>query len=164
MDRSGEQLSVSELDALLILLIIILISQRTEWDLPTLENWLSGRDWTPALIAEWQEFYHNAPRVSFSGWADDFVIEVLPRIPEYEDLELPKCEREAFTNTSTTISPEPTPSKRHPSIVDHGKQRHGGSQQHWCYYNDGEQRYSECQQHQCHYDDGEQRYSQCQQY
>ena len=54
-------------------------------------NWLVKRKWTAEMANEWQKFYHEAPRMFFSGRSSDFHIETIAKIPQYEDLKAETC-------------------------------------------------------------------------
>ena len=60
---------------------------------------MKGRQWTPAQIAEWQQFYRESPRFSFGGRTNDFSWITLPSIPKYADLNVTRCGKQLDDST-----------------------------------------------------------------
>jgi hypothetical protein len=61
------------------------------------------RKWTPELSKQWQEYYHNAPRLSIYSRDGEYHNEYLPILPKYKDLEPVPCGKQATANNSTGI-------------------------------------------------------------
>ncbi len=64
------------------------------------QSWLLGLTWTPESIIEWQKFYNTASRGLGFGRTDNFGQELLPQLPEYEDLKPPECTRIIMSSAS----------------------------------------------------------------
>ncbi|CAF2888506.1 unnamed protein product, partial [Rotaria sp. Silwood2] len=63
------------------------------FDYAKLGKWLKELKWTPELVVQWQKLYNEAPRSVVVGQADNFTLINLTKIPEYEDLKIPKCKK-----------------------------------------------------------------------
>jgi len=59
------------------------------------------RKWTPELSKQWQEYYHNAPRLNIYSKDGEYHSEDLQILPKYKDLEPVPCEKQAFPKNST---------------------------------------------------------------
>jgi hypothetical protein len=66
-------------------------------------QWLLDRKWTPELSQQWQEYYHNAPRISYYNRGGQYLDEELGILPKYKDLEPVKCGKQIIQNNSTSI-------------------------------------------------------------
>src|ERR1700722_10305504 len=68
-----------------------------------LKKWLRNLEWTPESALKWQEFYNNASRYVIYG-TDGRQVEILPRLPKYEDLEPTQCNKQQIgTNNSVPM-------------------------------------------------------------
>jgi hypothetical protein len=57
--------------------------------------------WTPELGVQWQKFYNNASRLLYYGRAQHFEPEIMPNLPQYEDLKSVECTTKQRGNTVT---------------------------------------------------------------
>lgn len=56
-------------------------------------SWLARVAWTPQLVAEWQKFFNDAPRLVAGGVAGNMTYVSLPGPPPYEDRIPQPCAR-----------------------------------------------------------------------
>ena len=75
---------------------------------------MRGRLWTPAQIAEWQQFYRESPRFSFGGRSNGFSWTMLPSLPKYADLNITRCGKQLYDSIL-----DPSPGKSGAGDVSH---------------------------------------------
>jgi hypothetical protein len=76
---------------------------RLPFDYVQAREWLLDRKWTPELSQQWQEYYHNASRMSYYNRGGQFQMEDLGILPKYKDLEPVKCGKQTIPNNSIII-------------------------------------------------------------
>ena len=64
---------------------------------------MTSVSWTPELAVQWQHFYNNAPRISLYGRSVYFNYTILPKIPDYVDLNQTNCTMQSQSNTTNNL-------------------------------------------------------------
>lgn len=82
--------------------LFTVIFNRPLTDISQLKNWLLDIKWTPKLAVEWQQFYNDASRIVALS-TETQTYEILPKIPEYEDLKQEQCIRGMFDVNSSSL-------------------------------------------------------------
>lgn len=66
---------------------------RPQFNFTAFQSWIVGLKWNPEAIAQWQDFYNDAPRWMHYGQSGNLTFEALPHLPAFEDLKPPPCKR-----------------------------------------------------------------------
>jgi hypothetical protein len=80
--------------------LFIYLINRSKFDFEHAKEWLLDIKWTPELVAQWQEYYNTAPRLSLFIRGGHFESEPLGILPKYQDLKPAFCANKPTGNAA----------------------------------------------------------------
>ncbi|CAF3496935.1 unnamed protein product [Rotaria sp. Silwood2] len=68
-----------------------MMNSSSAFDYKKTEQWLLDLKWTPALAAQWQKLFNDAPHLSLFARNGQYEDELVDHSTKYEDLKPTKC-------------------------------------------------------------------------